>query len=419
MKKIILIATALTLATPAFASKARLEALGDDKDGSFFIDDFRNIFLNSAHINNHKDQVFIELGGNGTGAGTSQSNLDASGNQKAMGGFLKSTGNFVYGLYLGNESDTDQLLRVSAWSDGTISSATDVTHDRIAPVDNVTDFFFGGETSGYKWGVNLVYSDNEDESLKRKDSRSAVRLGLIKDNLQAFANVSLANEAEDTDATDIASGGTGLKFDGSMGFHVGGSYQIGDWTPYISYKTGEWDNVDGTITTEGSFTEIKVGAGHRYSVSKSATLYSRINYFSEEVELKYASNPTSAKLTTIPLTLGYEVQAKEWLTLRGSISHNLMGNRETKNIGSLNTVTGRGLFAGRYNGDQTVQGDRDETITNSTMVNAGATLNFGKISIDGLIGTSGADGIADDNGDKKGVLALDRLMTRVAMIYRF
>ena len=419
MKKTLVLILSFLLTGSAFASKARLQALGDDKDGSFFIDDFRNIFLNSAHVNNHKDMVFIELGGNGTGAGTTQANIDGDGNQKAMGGFLKSAGNFVYGLYLGNESDTDQLLRISSWSDGSILSTTDVTHDRVAAVDNVTDFFFGGESAGIKWGVNLVYSSNEDESLKRKDNRSAVRLGMIKDNMQAFANISTGNEAEDTDATDIASGGTGLKFDGSMGYHVGGSYQFGDWTPYVSYKTGDWDNIDGTIKTEGSFTEIKVGAGHKRQISKSATLFTRVNYFSEEVELKYASNPTSAKLTSIPLTLGYEVQAKEWLTLRGSVSTNLMGKRKTKNIGSLNTVTGRGLFATRYNGSAAVQGDRDETISNSTIVSAGATLQFGRLSVDGMIGNSGVAGTVTDAGDKKGVLALDRLMSRVAMTYSF
>ncbi len=405
MKTFLITLAMLSFTGSAFASKARLLALGDDKDGSFFIDDFRNIFLNSAYIHNHKDMVFLELGDNGT----SNANIDADADQKAMGGFIKSAGNFVYGLYLGNESDTDNLLRATAWT------STGASAD-LNPVDNVTDFFFGGEAGDIKWGANLLYSKSEDEAAKREDERYAVRLGMLMGDVEAFANISVGNEASNN-----LTSGSEVKFDGSSGYHVGGSYKVGDFTPYVSYKDGTWDNINGTTKTEGSFTEIKVGVGHVKEVSSSSRIYTRVNYFSEEVELKYAANAATAKLTNIPLVIGFESNATSWLTLRGSVSTNLMGKRETKNLSAANlpNLTTRSLITTRYNGTANDLTDRDETIQNATVVSAGATLNFGKLSVDGLIGTSGAGGDASVANSKVGVLALDRLMTRVAMTYSF
>jgi len=56
MKKQLTVALGLAvLATPAFASKARLQALGEDVNGSFYVNDLRNVFLNAANVNNYKD----------------------------------------------------------------------------------------------------------------------------------------------------------------------------------------------------------------------------------------------------------------------------------------------------------------------------------------------------------------------------
>src|SRR5690606_13118987 len=97
MKKQIAIALGLAVvSTSAFATKARLEALGEDANGSMFISDNRNVFLNPATINYHKDFVTLEWGD------TTQA-VDAAETPRAEGGFFKASGNMVYGLYLGSE----------------------------------------------------------------------------------------------------------------------------------------------------------------------------------------------------------------------------------------------------------------------------------------------------------------------------
>ena len=63
MKRQLAIALGLAVvSTSALASKARLESLGQNANGSQVIDDHRSIFLNPAHLNHHKDFVTIEVG---------------------------------------------------------------------------------------------------------------------------------------------------------------------------------------------------------------------------------------------------------------------------------------------------------------------------------------------------------------------
>ena len=63
MKKQIALAMGLAVISgSALASKARLQALGEDTNGSWFIQDNRNIFLNASHVNLNKDMVTMEWG---------------------------------------------------------------------------------------------------------------------------------------------------------------------------------------------------------------------------------------------------------------------------------------------------------------------------------------------------------------------
>jgi hypothetical protein len=89
-----------------------------------------------------------------------------------------------------------------------------------------------------------------------------------------------------------------------------------------------------------------------------------------------------------------EADATSWLTLRGSVSQDVVLNT-TKNT------------AGRKSTD-----------TNSTNVNAGATLNFGNLKVDGVVGTTGSSRAAT-TASEQGVLATDNLMTRVGVTYKF
>ena len=126
------------LSTSAFATKARLLSLGQDKSGSQYIMDQRNIFLNSAYAAKYKDMVIFEWGDDGRTGVPSLIADDQDRAPQAEGGFLKSAGNFVYGVYFGGESDITNELRGYSH-----------VGDREYHQDNQLDLFFAGSTSSF------------------------------------------------------------------------------------------------------------------------------------------------------------------------------------------------------------------------------------------------------------------------------
>lgn len=410
MKNLMMIGSALlVLSSSAFATEARLLALGmkeTDNDGMYYVQDSRNIFLNSAYVNNYADQLVMEYGGAGRQLNVGQTaSLDAVNNPKAQGGVFKKYGSLVYGLYFGNESNTSSLIRIAA--------TTDTSSNRmLQTTDNQVDLFVAGEAA-VKWGANLLFASGKDETKKSKDSAISTRFGAIGSNWDAHLNVSLRSKSEAESTTGIQ------ESKGKLGVHVGGSYNLPNGKVFGYVKTYGWDQVNtGASTYKGDFTSYYLGWGNEMAVNNGDKLFASLAARKVDINVKYA-NKAEVRNLLIPLTLGYEAKANDWLTIRGSVIQNLYGMRDNKNItggtSGLNT-TAQSLVSGIYGGNGKT------TIANSTEVNAGATLVFGNVSFDGLIGTTAAarnGDIATTTGTNKGVLALDNLQSKVAMTYKF
>ncbi len=136
MKKKLGLALAISLLTTgAFASKARLQALGEDENGSFFVQDVRNIFYSPAQALYYKDGVAFEWGDTSE---VSDSNSDP----RAEGGILKSYGNMVYGIYFGYEASDGNALRQFAQTGTT-------------EMNNVS--FLAAGDAGVQWGAAITY----------------------------------------------------------------------------------------------------------------------------------------------------------------------------------------------------------------------------------------------------------------------
>lgn len=433
MKKILAGIAFLAMSTQmAYATQARLIALGLDEldnEGSYYIQDSRNIFLNSANVNNYGDMAIFEYGSTGQTVANGET-LDQDYRSKAQGGFFKKHGNMVYGAYLGNESNTSSFLRIASTSNAVSVSAAGVA--RVPTADNQIDLFAGSTlNNGIKWGANLVYLNNENESIRQEDKAGAVRLGLMADRWDAHANISFMNKGKNQVAADAATNTDATvnqEFDGKLGVHVGGSYKLNKGRVYGFYKSFKWDQKDdynytGWTTTagvtagkngtsEGSFDTMALGYGLVEKVNNSGSLFTNVFLKKVEIELKAAST-VEVNNTSIPLTVGYEHMATSWLTLRGSITQSLYSKRDNKNYSSANAVV-QSLVAGVYGAEG------EGTVPNTTRVDAGATLTFGNLNIDGVISTSGNNGDTTTTGTvKTGTLALDRLMARAAVTYKF
>lgn len=396
MRKQLAVAFGLAVvASPAFATKARLEALGEDSLGSYYINDNRNYFLNPARINNHKDLVTFEFGASGDNNGVSSDTANAP---KAEGGFTKGHGNLVYGLHFGSTSPSVGLMR-------TLGGQAEV---------QPWDIFIGGD-AGMKWGANLTYenySSGAPGSAGRNRSDSVrVRGGVMMGDIEAFAHVSLANKAKN---------GTTGELEGDLGFLVGASTMIQNYRVFADYTriAGEYKNTTlGSLNKEDiKVDRLKIGAGRVERLNDRATLFAKAQIERQVVEddntgygaiLAGNNNGGAGEYTSyvLPLNVGLEYAATSWLDLRASVSQNLWSQLEV---------------------DPKAGSKYDRKIAN-TAVRAGASLKFGEFAIDGLISTDsdgdgaipapGRDGTSTDGGN--GTLRTDNLMTRVSMIYRF
>ncbi len=380
MKKQLTVALGLAvLATPAFASKARLQALGEDNYGSAYISDNRNIWLNAAQINNHKDLVTYEFGTEQTG--------DDAATPRGEGGFYRTSGNLAYGVHFGGASSTSNAMRLASGLAG-------------AGEQNNIDVFVGGD-AGMKWGANLGYAKTSDESSPLTGESMRTRLGVISGDTQGYANINLINNAKGT---------AGKKFEGQMGYQLGAIHDWNGSTLFVDYRKFDAENT--TDKKDIGLKQLEIGIGRVTKLNDKTNMFAKASYLTAEVDNENSTNVFGAggltpcgtgnlavfcqeyKTSRVPVVVGLETEATSWLTLRSSVGAVVWGSEEDKT--------------------------NERSIQNATIVNAGATLKFGELSVDGVIGNGTAQGAAPAaNGTDTGTLRTDSLMSRVSMTYKF
>lgn len=277
MKSVILMLVLAVMSAPAFASKARLNSLGQDGyNGSFFINDNRNIFLNAANINNFKNLVSLELGGDSK----------TTHNSQGEGTVLFSAGSLNYGVGFGHENTiTGSRLLLGAGA--------------AAPSSDILDLFIGGD-AGVKWGASASVGFAKN-SVGNKENTVATRFGVIAGDLEVFTSLSIYNKIEDAAGNDL--------FKGKFGGQVGATYKLNDFKVYGAVK-----RLDGTIagTTKRDATVYLVGAGYTKGLNDKATIYANADF-----NMGNADVLGKGTYWYVPLTVGLEYNAKAWLTLRG------------------------------------------------------------------------------------------------------
>lgn len=394
---------AAVVSAPAFASKARLQALGEDISGSFYIDDNRNIFRNASLINNHNNFITFEWGDSNkaldeVGAGTATGGAAAFNNlngPRADGGFFMKSGELVYGLYLGDIVNDSHIMRVAGLGAANNAAANEA---------NSTSLWIGGE-AGVKWGASLVYTTSENQAnttatTQKEQDAMRLRLGVSRDNWEAFSTINLKNTVENGDSS--------AEFKGKLGYQVGGIYKMNDYRFYVVRRDLKGEN---KAKQEMSISSTEIGVGRQEKINDKTTLFTKASVSMLETENDSQTNGFGVGVCTtgaasvvgckeysstrVPVIIGLETRAAEWLTVRGSVGQNIYGQEEDK--------------------------DKKRSIINSTLVSAGASFHFGDFDIDGVIGNN-ADGQSPKvNGTSTGFgqLRTDSIMSRVSMTYRF
>lgn len=383
MRKVAVVAGLALLSTSAFATRARMEALGQDKNGSRFLSDDRSVFLNPAYVNMYKNYVATEWG---TDAQASTAS-DAAGAPQAQGGFFREAGSFAYGVYMGNERVNTRLATTNTYTEAE---------------DNRLDLFFGGDM-GVQWGVNVGYWNNEDDKvttalIKSESNGLTLGLGAIFGNIEGYLNTVIVNDREGSTALQAD------EVDGDFSWELGLSYNMNAWTFYGEVDSfGEEEKTTAAnVRRERSIMAWTLGAAHVHETSEKSRWFTDVNYSNSQTETKVSSPASTTEATTsrIRATVGYESDVKSWLSLRGAVGYDFPILNEIENKVTATATT-------------------KQSSNNSLIVTAGSSLHFGDIRIDGMIGTSNSDAAGSTRNTNQGTLSLDQLMTRVAVVYNF
>ena len=255
-----------------WASKARLQALGQDADrGSGYIDDFRNIFKNPALLSGMENSIITEWGAASENASTATT-------PGAEGGFFHNAEPFAYGLYLGSDLNSQNSIRSGAGT-GYASSNTSFGLPGFTSRDNEVDLFLAGDM-GARWGIRLGYAKSEDQERgTSKATHSALNLsaGTVMGDLSLYGHLSLSDESKGdmtVDTNGAPSVNNSAKWEGN-GFEVGARYTMNDLRFTLNYRTRGADYTPGNGAVKNTTEQetIKLEAAHVANLSDSSMVF--------------------------------------------------------------------------------------------------------------------------------------------------
>ena len=356
MKKLLVLAALSMAAAPAMASKARVEALGNDAS----LVDIQTAFVNPADMMFVGDQATFEFGSSSTAGYTydGAGGYTASTTPHAEGGFFKTLSWGKVGPYLGHKNDTSNLF-IDRVNNTLAGAGFHSTTGALLNEQNPLDLFYGNDMGGLKYGVNVHYSNSQSQDNttigKQTENTLGASFGVRSDVWNAWVRAGLAG---DTKSTDLATYAPELKSKGLYG--VGGGYWFDTIYVYANYQYAK-----GTSTIAGTDQDItnqvwSLGMVNNHKVEGGNFFYG-ISYAYNQID----AGSTVGKTTDqgLPLIMGLEVDANSWLTLRGSVTQTVLyGENKTE--------------AAATTKDQ---------LTNDTVVAAGAGIKWGKINLDATL----------------------------------
>lgn len=370
MKKLLVLAAVTLASGAAFASKARLQALGS----AAHLIDTQTIFSNPADITVMGDWATFEMGTGNAFTYTPPAANVATVNHE--GGLVRSAGDARWGFYLGHKSPTVALSRSNGWVGGA---------GTILAEENPIEVFYA-QKADISWGASLFYSNSDKKATKLKQNTMGLRAGARAANWDAYINVGLANNAKDeSNAAAVR------KIEGKPAFKVKGGYTMDSLYFYGSYgMSGLKGDVAGTASAELDGSQLSIGVIDTIK-GEGRDFFYGVSYNMDSYKQKVGGE-TKSEATYLPVIIGVEAEATSWMTLRASVTQNVLLGTIKDEIG---LVTGAALA-------------ENNTWNNSTTVAAGAGLKFNKFTLDGTLGAA--------NG---GVIDSTNLLANASLTYLF
>lgn len=372
----------------AMASKARLKALSQPLNGSLFVKDERNIFLNPASVNDLENAASFDWGTKTATvtAGGAPAAGQAPNDPNPEGELIFKTDNLNFGLGLGRTGDTTNAM-IGAKALGLFTATPFLPQTAL-------DLVVGGGAGEMKWGGGMHYArTTQDTGTPANYPKNTARElnvsgGVVAHKFSAYANLSVIGES-----TTETSAAVKQKFDGKFGGEVGGKFDIDQASAVggaVARNSFGFDNGAGGT---GDLTLQAVGVNYfRLLPTKAgSTFFGVIGLTWMEIKIDATTAALSKTYNTLmtPVGLGFEHKALSWLDLRASVTQNVLLDQQ-----------------------KTTDGNNEVQLYNpeSTKVAAGFSAHAGDtVTFDATF--SGATGGGTFNGAN---LAGD-----VAMIYKF
>lgn len=341
-----------------FASKARLNSLGQ----SYHLVDIQNIFFRPADIFYLDPQISIE---SGITAATSTTN-------SAEGILLYSLSeNNKIALALGHLHPfaTESRLHInSILGAGTYELQQNPIH-----------IIYARETSDINYLIGAYYSNKKDKIANSGEMTSGVILGTEIGNFKIQADYLFANEV--TNAVTQFQGGGYLR--GNV------VYTLQATTFYLDYEIGRARSVTGLIDNENhKFENVKLGLVDSRAKDGNDVFWGA-EVISKNIACELTANSGCNKLkneTKLPVWLGFEYQAADFLILRGSIKQSILVNYEkNENLNAEKTYS-----------------------ASDTSVALGSGLVFKNLTIDGSLNASSTQTLDSSN-----------LLTQVSLTFNY
>jgi hypothetical protein len=169
---------------------------------------------------------------------------------------------------------------------------------------------------------------------------------------------------------------------GKTTFKLSGGYEMDSLYVYANYSQGGATNAPAGGTYNMDRTDTGYQLGVIDSHKKDGTEFFYGGSYADATYKDDAASATTAKteVSSLPLIMGLESDVMSWLTLRGSITQNVI-------LGSTKATTPAGVV-GVNNGN-----------ASNTVVAAGTGLHFGKMTFDAtLASASNATGVFGTDG---------------------
>jgi len=351
-----------------FASKAKVEALGQRSWGSNYIESDRLTFINPANLMDFNNYVVAEWGSQNS---TVAAQSDKEGQENGEGGVFVKDGQFNYGVYLGNESNDAYILKA-------MSGISAVTR----PMLNRVEVYVAKEQR-FKTGLGLWVAHGSDEQSVTAKSITQTSLGIklgIKD--KKFRAGLVQGILEKNKGTTSSTIGYEAEFNGKFMSMLNGGYDLSDRLSLIGefirvageVEKSTPENLNGKLTLDNHF----VGVGYKIHQKEGVNIYTDltfryINFNFDTTAHRQAVQNVVGNLDTalaaselagtqvyVPLNIAAEVNATSWMAFRGAITQRLWGY------------------------DKEVSGDKI-TKKKGRIITAGMGLKFKNLDIDGLI----------------------------------